>query len=129
VTRQQWQEEASAIGGRALVEKIDSIVSHMKSISCDINATSQSTEQNKVMVSAVLVDLADLKGRMSIVLSAFPDGDIEGHRRYHLTQMELLVEKRRLRQAIQEKTISGLVWVGIVGFGVAFLNQLKIWLR
>lgn len=46
--------------------------------------------------------------------AAFPGGDPDGHRRYHETQIELLAERRRLRVAIQEKTISGLVFSGII---------------
>lgn len=49
--------------------------------------------------------------------SAFAGGDHVGHCRYHEHLLELTEEKRRLRQAIQEKTISGLFWMGIVGVG------------
>lgn len=41
---------------------------------------------------------------------AFPGGDEEGHRVYHEGIKERNVELRRLRMAIQEKTISGLIW-------------------
>lgn len=51
--------------------------------------------------------IADTRSRL---LDAFPAGDTEGHRRYHELQMQLLEERRRLRIAVQEKTISGLVW-------------------
>lgn len=56
--------------------------------------------------------------------AAFPGGDPEGHRRYHETQIEILAEKRRLRIAIQEKTISGLVFAGII----LLLTALYHWL-
>ena len=42
---------------------------------------------------------------------AFVGDDLDGHRRYHQTVIEMLEERRKLRLAIQEKTITGLVWV------------------
>lgn len=55
---------------------------------------------------------------------AFPAGDHEGHCRYHQTMMEILEEKRRLRIAVQEKTISGLIWAAITGIGLAVWHQI-----
>ena len=55
---------------------------------------------------------------------AFPQGDFDGHRRYHETMIEMLAERRRLRQAIQEKTISGLIWAALVGVGIAIWHEL-----
>lgn len=60
---------------------------------------------------------------------AFPSGDVEGHRRYHETMIELVEEKRRLRRAIIEKTIGGLVWSGIAGLGIAVFHYLKTLLK
>jgi hypothetical protein len=54
--------------------------------------------------------------------AAFPGGDHVGHCRYHDAQIELLHERRRLRIAVQEKTISGLVWSLIVAGAVAVWN-------
>jgi len=51
--------------------------------------------------------------------NAFPGGDIDGHRRAHETMIELLEERRKLRVAIQEKTISGLIWAAIVAGATA----------
>lgn len=56
--------------------------------------------------------------------NAFPKGDADGHRRYHETVVEMLEEKRKLRMAIQEKTVSGLVWAGIVAVGTAIWHEL-----
>lgn len=50
---------------------------------------------------------------------AFPGGDHVGHCRYHTLMIEDIDARKRLRQAILEKTISGLVWSGIVGLGAA----------
>lgn len=62
--------------------------------------------------------LESIEQTQAYILKAFPGGDIEGHSRYHETVIEILREKRRLRVAIQEKTISGLVWSIIVGFAI-----------
>lgn len=50
---------------------------------------------------------------------AFPNGDHVGHCRYHLLMIERTEEIRRLRRAIMEKTITGLVFAAIVGVGAA----------
>lgn len=65
-----------------------------------------------------LLSRLDLQeANISRVLGAFPAGDPESHRRYHDALIEDLAERRKLRQAVQEKTISGLVWSGIVALG------------
>ena len=45
---------------------------------------------------------------------AFPASDYDGHCRYHELMIERISETKKLRQAIQEKTIAGLVWAFIV---------------
>lgn len=50
---------------------------------------------------------------------AFPGGDHVGHCRYHQLMIEDIESKKRLRAAILEKTISGLVWAAIVGFAIS----------
>lgn len=56
---------------------------------------------------------------------AFPGGDHVGHCRYHQLMIDDIEAKKKLRQAIAEKTISGLVWSAIVFLVVAALNYLK----
>ena len=57
------------------------------------------------------------------VMAAFPNGDVEGHARYHKLMIEGIEEKRKLRVAIQEKTISGLIWAGLVAAGTAVYHE------
>lgn len=63
------------------------------------------------------------KSNHEAVMAAFPANDPEGHRRYHETQILMLEERRQLRKAIQEKTISGLIWSGLVAAGTAVYHQ------
>ncbi|HEX5130243.1 MAG TPA: hypothetical protein VFV90_10880 [Usitatibacter sp.] len=49
---------------------------------------------------------------------AFPGGDHVGHCRYHELMIEDIAARKRLRQAVVEKTIGGLVWAMIVGFAI-----------
>ena len=60
---------------------------------------------------------------------AFPGGDSEGHRRYHEAIIENTAEKRRLRIAIQEKTISGVIWAGVVWLAVHGWDSFVAFLR
>lgn len=46
---------------------------------------------------------------------AFPGGDHVGHCRYHQLMIENIEAKKRLTQAVTEKTIGGLIFSAIVG--------------
>lgn len=56
---------------------------------------------------------------------AFPSGDTDGHRRYHELIIEQIEAKKRLRQAIIEKTIPGILWAALVWVGIACWNSIK----
>ena len=93
-----WQEQARQIGGDELVVTIENMAK----------------------------DIHDIKKSVSdLSHSAFPGGDIEGHRRYHASMIERTEEIRRLRRAIQEKTISGLIWALIVFLGLCVLSYIS----
>ncbi len=68
--------------------------------------------------------LGSIETKIDNVCKAFPEGDFEGHRRYHATMIEMLNERRRLRTTIQEKTIGGLVWLAIMGVGAAVWHEI-----
>lgn len=86
-----WQEQARHLGGQELVETIE----------------------------AMALDIHSIKKSMSeLTNSAFPGGDLAGHKRYHDLVIERTAEIRRLRIAIQEKTLSGLVWAFIAFMGL-----------
>jgi hemerythrin len=57
---------------------------------------------------------------------AFAGGDPAGHRRAHELIISNIEEKRRLRVAIQEKTISGLIWAAVLWLALAVWSQIKI---
>jgi len=65
----------------------------------------------------------DIMAELKALRQAFPGGDTEGHRRGHETMIELLEERRKLRIAVQEKTISGLIWAGLVAGATAIYHQ------
>lgn len=73
--------------------------------------------------TATLDDLDGLNKRMDTIerqfREAFPGGDWSGHRRYHDIQIEMLMSRRRLLQAVMEKSISGLVWALMIVIGLA----------
>lgn len=66
----------------------------------------------------------DVKMLSETVTKAFPAGDIDGHRRYHEVMIEEIESRKRLTQAILEKTISGLLWSLVVGIGIAIWHEL-----
>lgn len=59
------------------------------------------------------------------LLSGFPEHDAEGHRAYHIEQIEFMKERRALWKAIREKTVVGIVWMVVVLLGTALLDYAK----
>lgn len=57
--------------------------------------------------------------------AAFPGGDHVGHCRYHQLMIEDIDAKKRLRQAVLEKSIAGLVWGSLVFLGLAAWAYVK----
>lgn len=68
----------------------------------------------------------DLEKRFA---DAFPGADHVGHCRYHELMIEDIAARKRLRQAVMEKTIAGLVWGALVGLGIAAWQYLKTMIR
>jgi hypothetical protein len=60
---------------------------------------------------------------------AFPGGDHVGHCRYHQLMIEGIDAKKRLREAIMQKTIAGLVWGAMIGLGLAVWQYVKSLLK
>lgn len=98
-----WQEEAKKLGGNFLVQIIKELRDGQQTIIDRLDVMETRNEKTDQLVDKLNC--------------AFPAGDIDGHRRYHELVIQLLAEKRRLRIAIQEKTISALVWVVLVALG------------
>lgn len=88
----------------------------------DIRSTQRETLRR---LDAVEKQQESISKILEKIMSAFPDGDVEGHRRYHRLMIERTEEVRRLRAAIQEKTISGLLWSLMVFIGVTIWHYLK----
>ena len=65
---------------------------------------------------------ADIERRFA---EAFPGADHVGHCRYHELMIENIEAKKRLTQAVTEKTIGGLVFSALVGVGYACWLYIK----
>ena len=108
MARESWKEEAIKLGGESFVKKISDMAD---SIHC--------LAENSKLIEEKVVQSEE---KIAELFEAFPNADIDGHKRYHETMIEMLEEKRRLRSAIQEKTISGLIWSVIVGLAIILWN-------
>ncbi len=106
-----WQEDVKNFNAEAIIKAISGIKEGQDEIVKNLDTMNKRHE-------ATEAELSNIK-------RAFPNGDYDGHRRYHETMIEMLAEKRRLRMAVQEKTISGLVWSGIVIVMVAVYKYAK----
>jgi hypothetical protein len=111
VQTELWQAAIRDVGGDSLVTVIEEIRGGQR----EIIKTLEHMEQRHNASEAAIEKIT----------KAFPAGDLDGHRRYHETMIEMVAERRRLRIAIQEKTISGLVWAGLVGAAVMVWHELQ----
>ena len=107
----KWKQETAQLGGEALVSAIVVLVEAQESILTRI----EEMETRQIEHQTLLGDIHN----------AFVDGDLEGHRRYHKTMIELLEERRRLTAAVKEKTVSGLIWVLVLAVGTALWEEVK----
>lgn len=114
VEQEFWQEEAAKSGIPHLGRIIGELVHGQKQI---IKKLEDMEEKHNV----VTTDVNQLK-------IAFPSQDFDGHRRYHQVLIDTLEERRKLRKAIQEKTLSGLIWSLIVwGATMVWSHLPKLW--
>ena len=100
MAKEGFYQEAEKMGMPNLGKAIDELVQGQRAFLRRMEAAEQRHDSQDEKIK-------NLEG-------AFADGDYDGHRRYHKVLIESLEERRRLRKAIQEKTISGLVWAAIV---------------
>jgi hypothetical protein len=70
--------------------------------------------------------LEELRAEMN---KGFANDDPDGHRRHHELLIEREAQRVKLRNAIIEKTLSGLVWMFLCWIGIAiwqhFLNSVS----
>jgi len=66
-----------------------------------------------------------LEDRVTVVEKGFPDGDVDGHARYHKMVMEEFLERRRIRQAIVEQVVKGSVWALLIAGVTASWHYFK----
>ena len=57
---------------------------------------------------------------------AFPEGDPDGHRRYHETQIAYMQSRIKFWEELRNKTLIGIVWMFLLAAGGAALEYAKI---
>lgn len=106
-----WQAQARTAGGEELVAAIEALTAGQTKMA-------QTQKEMGDDIHAIAKAVTDLTS------TAFPASDAEGHRRYHELIIQKTEEVRKLRMAIAEKTISALIWSGIIFIGLCVWNYL-----
>lgn len=83
------------------------------------NKSGLGADANCPFSNEIIRELQSIQDEVSKMRSAFPDGDPAGHCAYHLIIIEREKQRIKLRQAIIEKTLSGLIWMAIVFLGAS----------
>jgi hypothetical protein len=66
---------------------------------------------------------ADMHARLLAVEAAFPANDAAGHRRYHELMIEDIESRKKLVNALKEKTLGGILWTFIAGSAIALYHE------
>lgn len=78
---------------------------------------------------AVAKAIADLTEEVRRLRAGFPEGDAEGHRRYHEEVMDQMADRRKLRQELISHLVKTSTWAALAGVAWAlwehFLSKLK----
>ena len=73
------------------------------------------TDKERKMMESILLQTAESNAKMERLLSAFPAGDTDGHRRYH----ESVIEWRELRNKMVREAFINMAKVGaLAGAGI-----------
>lgn len=85
--------------------------------------------QAREKIYGKLDDIGDriqmLESRINHLTTAFPNGDIPGHRLYHELMIEEIADRKRLIKAIKEKALSSLVWSALVALGLMAWHEIQ----
>ena len=106
-----WREEARKAGGEALVGMLDYLRDGQDAV---LEMLQKMQDRHE-----------EFEDKLTKLYGGFPRGDTDGHRRAHELMIEALEEKRRLRIAIQEKTIPGLIWAFVAFLGLCVWNYVQ----
>ena len=105
-----WQDELRKMGGDELVRVLKEIRECQQKTWDRVNEVEGNIE-------------ISLKAHIN---TAFAGGDADGHRRAHEVMISMMEERRRMYASIKEKTVSGLIWGGLVWLGYSILTSIRI---
>src|SRR3990167_5432408 len=63
--------------------------------------------------------IARKEEKLDKLVKAFPADDPRGHREYHDALIASAQQRVKIRQAIIEKSLAGIIWVGLVWIAIA----------
>mgnify|MGYP006272881021 CR=1 FL=1 len=82
----------------------------------------QSHDANVLLLHEHMADEAAMVNRL---LKAFPGDDPVRHRLQHDAELSFFERKKRVQDAIIEKSLAGLAWMALVGIGTAVWFYIK----
>lgn len=86
------------------------------------NMLDRHTQEERDDREAIKDELIKLQ---NLITSAFPAGDIDGHRRYHEESIETMRDLRNMLKGVRDSTVTGVVWAVIVFVSLAIWSAIK----
>jgi hypothetical protein len=103
----------------------EAVVAAINALRGDLESRHSATDETLAKQNA---QLADQGRKIDQLLKAFPDADVEGHRRYHEEVMQGLAERKRIRQALLVHVLKSSTWAVLLGLGAFALYSVKHWI-
>ncbi|WP_059415630.1 MULTISPECIES: hypothetical protein [Cupriavidus] len=72
-------------------------------------------EDDPTQLQAVLRAIAELTEEVRRLRTGFPEGDSDGHRRYHEEIMQAMADRRKLRQELITHLLKTSSWAALAG--------------
>lgn len=104
---------------------MDEISDTIKGMQHSVDALLAGESEMRSSFHELSQNMKDLSENIKKLNSAFPASDLDGHRRAHELMIESMQDRRRLTQAIKEKTIVALLWSVILFLGLATWNYIN----
>lgn len=113
----EWDGPERRVSGPLTLRELEDHIDRRVSARLDAHAAEERRDREALM--------SEIKQVQKMIMSAFPDGDAEGHRRFHEESIETMRDLRDLMRRVRNNTVTGVVWGLIVLTGAAVWSYLK----
>lgn len=114
---ESWNGPERRVSGPLTLRELEEHIDRRVSARLDAHAAEERRDREALM--------SEIKQVQKMIMTAFPDGDAEGHRRFHEESIETMRDLRDLMRRVRNNTVTGIVWAAIVLCAAALWSYIK----